>query len=96
MNPDKPAKVLLIERSLSCFYCGVIGLIPVLGLPLAIRALQQYWRVKRDPNGMWNPARTYLKWGIICARISLAVFVIVVGSVVLLVSYDSLLTSGSP
>ncbi|MGZ4964229.1 MAG: hypothetical protein ACXWC8_16865, partial [Limisphaerales bacterium] len=84
------AKVVLIERSLSCFYFGVVGLIPFLGIPHAIRALQQYWRVKRDINGMWNPARTYLNWGITCARISIAVFVIVVGSIILLVSYDSI------
>jgi len=95
MNTEKPPKVVVIERSLSCFYCGVLGLIPVLGLPLVIRSLQQYWRVKRDPSGLWNPAKRYLKWGIICARIGLVVFVILITSIVLVVFFDSVFTSGS-
>lgn len=81
----KPIKVLIIERSLSCFYYGVIGLIPVLGIPLAIRSMQQYWRVQRDSKGIWNPAEFYLKWGLRCARISLAVVVILLAGILLIV-----------
>ncbi|MDB6056554.1 MAG: hypothetical protein JWO95_398 [Verrucomicrobiales bacterium] len=94
MSP-KPIKVLMIERSLRCFYCGVMGLIPVLGVPLAIWSMQQYWRVKRDTKGMWNPAETYLKWGLRSARISLATFVILLGSITVLVLYPSIFTSSS-
>jgi hypothetical protein len=94
MKTEAPMKVLVIEWSLSCFVCGTISLIPVLGFPLAIRALHQYWRVKRESGDMWNPAQRYLKWGIICARISLAVCLIIIGSIILLTSYDAIFTSG--
>jgi hypothetical protein len=90
MNANKPLKAQIIERSLNCFAYGLVGLVPGLGIPFAIVALQEHWRVKRDGVGMWNPARTYLKWGIICARLSLAISLILVASIVLLVSFDTL------
>lgn len=93
MNANKPIKVVIIERSLSCFRCGLAGLIPLIGLPFSIRSLQQAWRVKRDSAGMWNPAQPYVKWGLITARISLAVTVIIVASIVLLVGYASIFTN---
>jgi hypothetical protein len=92
MNIEKPIKVRMIERSLTCFSCGLLGLVPLLGIPFAIVALQEHWRVKRDGVGIWNPARSYLKWGIICARISIAVSLILITSIVLLVSFDTLFT----
>lgn len=93
MRSDKPIKIVIIERSLSCFRCGVVGLIPLIGLPLAIRSFQQGWRVKRDSAGIWNPAQRYLKWGLVTARIGLAVSLIIVMSIVLLVCYSSIFTS---
>ena len=88
MNPEKPAKVVMIERSLNCLACGLVGLIPVLGLPLAIRALQQSWRVKRDGAGMWNPAERYLQSGAMCARIGLGVSLILVGFVAVILAFN--------
>jgi hypothetical protein len=56
-------KVLVIQRSLHCFVLGLISLVPLLGLPLAIRALQLYWQVKADVGQDWNPADVYCLWG---------------------------------
>ena len=86
----KPLKVLLIERSLSCFIWGLLGLIPVLGIPMAIYSMQQHWRLKRDRNGMWNPAGRYLLWGIVCARVGGIVSVIIVTTVVIVVSFAAM------
>lgn len=93
MNPNKPFKVVVIERSLRCFWCGILGLLPLIGLPFAIRSLQQGWRVKRDSAGMWNPAQRYVYWGLVAVRISLAVSLIIVGSITLIVFYSSIFTS---
>jgi hypothetical protein len=79
VNPEKPIKVVLIERSLGCFRCALLGLIPVLGLPFMVSALRQHWQLKRKCAGMWNPAQAYLKWGGILAWASAALFAIVAG-----------------
>lgn len=92
MTANKPIKVVIIERSLSCFRCGIVGLIPLIGLPFSIRSLQQAWRVKRESGGMWNPAERYVKWGLITAPLSLAISLIIVVSIVLIVGYSSIFT----
>ena len=50
----------LIERSLRSFRCGLVGLIPVLGVPFAARAWLEYFRLRRPREGLWNPASRYL------------------------------------
>jgi len=70
-------KVEMIERSMSCFRWGLLGLLPVIGIPMAVRALLHYHRVKSGPAGVWNPARRYLRWGGICARLGLWVFLVI-------------------
>jgi hypothetical protein len=83
---NKPLKVLMIERSLSCFVWGLFGLIPALGIPMAIHAMQQHWRVKRDCRGLWNPAGRYLLWGIVCARVG-GVFSVIIATTIAIVLY---------
>ena len=63
MKSRKPAtRAHLIERSLRCFRCAMLGLIPVLGIPFAVRAWVEYARLRRPPAGLWNPAARYLGW----------------------------------
>jgi hypothetical protein len=69
MKTSPPLKAALIERSLSCFIWGLLGLIPVLGMPMALRSMQQHWRTKPQTVEVWNPARRYRLWGIVCARV---------------------------
>jgi hypothetical protein len=57
-----PVKVELITGSLRCFTLGLLGLLPVVGFPLAIMALGEYRRMKRL-RAEWNPARRYLSRG---------------------------------
>jgi len=70
-------KIEMMERSLRCFVFGVISLLPVIGIPMAFLSAAQYRRVKRGQGEMWNPAQRYLFWGGVCARMSLALFVLV-------------------
>lgn len=70
-------KVEMIERSLSCFHLGLLGLLPVIGLPMAFVSLIHYHRVKSSQTGDWNPAHRYLRWGGICARLGIWVFLVI-------------------
>lgn len=77
-------KVEMIERSLRCFALGLLGLVPVIGVTFAVRALLHSRRVKLGRGAMWNPAQRYLVWGGICARLGIALTLILglfIGSV---------------
>jgi hypothetical protein len=78
MKASQPmAKIEMMERSLRCFAYGLIGLLPVIGIPMALLSSAQYRRVKRGCGEMWNPAHRYLFWGGVCARMGLATFLLV-------------------
>jgi len=77
MKPLPPlTKVEMIERSLSCFHLGLLGLLPFIGLPMAVRSLVHFRRVTAGQSAGWNPARRYLHWGARCAWIGLALFLL--------------------
>ncbi len=79
MKPRPPlTKIEMIERSMSCFGLGLPGLIPVIGIPMAVMSLVQYRRVKLGRGAMWNPARRYWFWGGVCARMGIALTLIIV------------------
>ena len=67
VSPAPVDKVEVIQGSLRCFTMGLIGLLPVLGVPFAIIAMSNFLRVKRIVGIQWNPARTYLTWGLATA-----------------------------
>jgi hypothetical protein len=57
-------KIELIQSSLRCFWSGVTGCVPVLGLPFAVHAVWKFSQTSRAAAGQWNPARPYLLWGV--------------------------------
>jgi hypothetical protein len=59
----------------------LIGLLPLLGTPFAIVAVSNFFRVKRIVGKEWNPAGSYLTWGLATALSGL--FLTVVGGFVL-------------
>jgi len=52
-----------IRTSLTGFVCGLIGFLPIIGIPLAIYALLCWLTVGRRYGGQWNPASAYLRAG---------------------------------
>jgi len=70
-SPGPLTKIEMIERSMRCFTLGLLGLIPVIGIPMAVMSLSQARRVKLGRGAMWNPAQRYLVWGRFCARMGL-------------------------
>ncbi len=67
MNADTSAKIEMLNSSMQCFVFGMLGLIPVIGLPFALAALWISGRVRAKEKQMWNAARSYRTWGVVCA-----------------------------
>jgi len=66
-NPAAPgdalAKVAMLQNSLRCLIFGLLGLLPILGLPFAVASLVLAGKVRQAERHHWNPARAYCLWG---------------------------------
>ena len=69
MNTDVPAKIQMLKSSMRCFAFGLLGLIPLIGLPFALAALWISGRVRVKEKLFWNAARPYRIWGVVCAAV---------------------------
>jgi hypothetical protein len=69
MNPDATIKIEMLNGSLSCFKFGLLGLLPVIGLPFALATLRISGQVRLREKQFWNPARPYRVWGVVCAAL---------------------------
>jgi hypothetical protein len=78
-------KIEMIERSMRCLVLGLFGLLPVVGIPMALLALRESRRVKFGQGAMWNPANRYRVWGCVCARLGLWP-ILIIGILMLLIA----------
>jgi hypothetical protein len=69
MNPDPQTKIRMLKSSMRCFVFGLLGLIPLIGLPFALAALWISGRVRAQEKQMWNAAQPYRIWGAISAAV---------------------------
>ncbi len=69
MNTQAITKIQMLKSSMRCFVFGLLGLIPLIGLPFALTALWISGRVRVREKQFWNAARPYRIWGVICAAI---------------------------
>jgi hypothetical protein len=69
MNADASAKIKMLNSSMQCFVFGLLGLIPLIGLPFALSALWISGRVRVKEKQMWNAAQPYRIWGVVCAAV---------------------------
>ena len=60
-------RVAAIESALRCFVCGLLALIPGLGLPFAVAAVVFYAKSSARSVDEWNPARRFAFLGLACA-----------------------------
>jgi hypothetical protein len=61
------AKIKMLNGSMKCFVFGLLGLLPVIGLPFALAALWISGQARVKEKQFWNAARPYRIWGVVCA-----------------------------
>jgi hypothetical protein len=79
-------RIAAIEKSLTCFVCGIVGLLPLLGLFPAVHAVVCWRRVRADYSPEWNPASAYLTGGFVLGLLgvlSSVLFIVVIAAVVM-------------
>ncbi len=69
MNSDAIAKIKMLKGSMRCFVFGLLGLVPILGLPFALATLWISGRIRVTEKQFWNAAKPYRVWGVVCAAI---------------------------
>ena len=91
MNAATTAKIRMLNSSMRCFVFGMLGLIPLIGLPFALSALWISGRVRVKEKQMWNAARPYRVGGVVCA----AGGTIFWGFILTIIIYQAVTDSGS-
>ena len=72
MNELAAGKLKMLRASVRCLVFGLLGLLPVIGLPFALAALWISGRVRRQEKQLWNAAKPYRLMGILCAAVGTA------------------------
>ena len=87
MNPDGSLdKIDLIQSSLRCFACGIIGLLPFIGIPFAVAAIWDFRRIFFGKSNLWNPAEPYLRVGMACGTAGILLDLLIVAAIVIQIS----------
>ena len=66
-------RITVINLSLRTFACGLIGVLPIIGLVPGLYALFCWAVVHTRYPKEWNPAYGYLSWGATLAVVGLAI-----------------------
>jgi hypothetical protein len=90
MNTDAEAKIRMLKSSLRCSVYGLLGLLPVIGLPFAIATLWISGRVRAREKLFWNAARPYRIWGVVIATVGTLFWLLIV----VLIVYSSVSNGG--
>ncbi len=71
------AKILMMKASLRCLMFGLLGLLPIIGLPFALAAHRYSFQARRQEKRFWNPARRHRLLGLTLACIGTLVWSLV-------------------
>lgn len=74
MNELADAKIKMMQASIRCLVYGLLGLLPVIGLPFSLAAVWASGQARRHEKRLWNAARTYRLVGVICAWLTLVLW----------------------
>jgi hypothetical protein len=69
MNNIPAAKIKMMKASIRCLIFGVLSLLPVIGLPFGLAALWISGRVRVKEKQLWNAAKPYRIYGVVCAAV---------------------------
>ena len=59
MNNDAGEKIKMLKGSIRCLMFGLLGLVPVIGLPFGLAALWVSGQVRVREKIYWNAAKPY-------------------------------------
>jgi hypothetical protein len=77
MNDIPAAKIRMMKTSIHCLIYGLLGLLPIIGLPFALGALWISGHTRLTEKQFWNPAKSYRICGVACAAIGAVVWSVV-------------------
>jgi hypothetical protein len=80
---SKVPRIIVIQLSLRAFVCGLVGVLPVIGLVPGLYALSCWARIRRCYRDEWNPASNYLRWGSILAVLGLGITAVSIPAAIL-------------
>jgi len=87
MTSDAPlVKIRLIERSWRCFAFGIVAILPVIGIPFAVVAINSFRQVFFGRSNVWNPAERYLRVGMACATLGVLLDLLIAGIIAIEIS----------
>ena len=67
MNDIATAKIKMMKGSLRCLTLGLLGFLPIIGLPFSLAALWASSSARRQEKRFWNSAKPQRILGLICA-----------------------------
>jgi hypothetical protein len=70
-------KLKMMHASIRCLVFGLLGLMPVIGVPFALAALWASYRARRQEKYFWNPARPQRIIGLVCAALGALIWSVV-------------------
>ena len=82
-------RIGMIECSIRCFLCGLLGLVPLLGLPACVLALIWGVRARRAARRQWNPADLHLALGHGAAIFGLLLSGLVFATLLAAIAYEA-------
>jgi len=83
MNNSAAEKLRMLNGSVRCLVFGLLGLLPLIGLPFALAALWLAGRVRRQEKRFWNAAKPYRIIGVTCAAMGTIGWLLIVGIIML-------------
>ena len=71
MKTKSPAmlKLKMMKTSIRCLVMGLLGLLPLIGVPFALAALWSSFVARQQEKQFWNPAKPHQVIGLICASL---------------------------
>jgi hypothetical protein len=67
MNNSGAEKLRMLNTSIRCLIYGLLGLLPLIGLPFALAALWLSGRIRKQEKIYWNAAKPCRIMGVACA-----------------------------
>lgn len=62
-------KLKMMKASTRCLGLGLLGLLPLIGVPFALLGLWSSFKARRLEKYFWNPAKPHRIIGLICAAL---------------------------